>query len=255
MKLLEEKIVLVVGGTSGIGAAAARLFASEGASVVVVGRRKVEGDAIVDTIRADRNKAAFIRADVSDASSVRAMTSQVVEQYGRIDCAFNNFGIGDGHRMLVEQDEATWDEVIGINLKGGFNCLQAQLPVMVKQRKGSIVFTGSVLSEVFIPGEAIYSASKGGLTALAKAAAIECAGNGVRINVLNPGLTRTPMTESSFTRDQEGGTERHPLAARHPIGRTAEAHEIAEAALFLLSDRASFITGQALNVDGGYTTQ
>jgi NAD(P)-dependent dehydrogenase (short-subunit alcohol dehydrogenase family) len=126
---------------------------------------------------------------------------------------------------------------------------------MEKQGSGSIVFTSSVLAEVFMPGSAIYSASKGGLTSLARAAAIEMASKGVRVNVVSPAITRTPMTEGAFVAGKDGGAGEHPLTSKHPLGRTAEPEEVAQAALFLLSDRASFITEQVLSVDGGLTSQ
>lgn len=255
MSLLQDKVVLIVGGTSGIGAEAAKLFADEGAKVVVTGRRRVEGEAVVDAITKAGKEALYLEVDVANSSSVNTMMDTVVALYGRVDCAFNNFGISDGHRMLIDQDEDTWNEVIDVNLKGGFNCLKAQLPVMYEQGSGSIVFTSSVLAQVFIPGESLYSASKGGLEALAKAAALESADKGVRVNIVSPGLTRTPMTEGSFKLDEAKGYAVHPLAAAHPIGRTGEPVEIAQAALFLLSDRASFVTGQVLSADGGYTVK
>ncbi|CAG4890575.1 SDR family NAD(P)-dependent oxidoreductase [Paraburkholderia saeva] len=254
MGMLQDKIALVVGGTSGIGAAAAALFAAEGAEVVVVGRRQAEGDAVVAQIREKGGRASFIAADVADGASVAAMTEEVMRRHGRIDCAFNNFGISVGFNPLVEQDEATWDRVIDINLKGGFHVLKTQLPIMARQGSGAIVFTSSVLGEVFVPGAAIYSASKGGLTSLARAAAIEMASKGVRVNVVSPAITRTPMTAGSFVKNDKGESE-HPFTAMHPLGRVAEPEEVAQAALFLLSDRASFITGQVLAVDGGLTSQ
>ena len=253
--LLVGKVVLVVGATSGIGEASAKLFAREGAKVAVAGRRVPEGEAVVESIRQAGGDAFFVAVDILHADSVQAMTRQVVERYGRIDAALNNSGIGGDRIPLAEQTEARWDEMVGINLKGAFLCLKEQLVLMLAQGSGSIVFTGSVIADVGLPGVGVYAASKGGLVSMARVAAIEGAPKGVRVNVIQPAITRTPMTAGSIAIGDDGKPKEHPLTALHPLGRIAEPEEVAEAALFLLSDRASFITGQTLNVDGGLTAR
>ncbi|MFD2265178.1 SDR family NAD(P)-dependent oxidoreductase [Lacibacterium aquatile] len=254
MGLLQDKIVAVVGGTSGIGEAASKLFAKEGATVAVVGRRQAEGEAIVADILAAGGKASFIQADVADAASVEEMTQEIVKRHGRLDAAFNNFGIDGGMKPVIDQTEADYDRIMDINLKGAFFALKSQLPVMLAQGKGAIVFTSSVLAEVSLPGSNLYSASKAGLIGLARSAAVEVAAKGVRVNVVSPAITRTPMTAGGFKTGADG-EQKHVLTDFHPIGRVAEPEEVAEAALFLLADRASFITGHTLTVDGGLTAR
>lgn len=254
MGLLQDKIVAVVGGTSGIGEAASKLFAKEGATVAVVGRREAEGEAIVADIVKAGGKASFIQADASNGASVEAMTQEIVKRYGRLDAAFNNFGVDGAFKPIVDQTEETYDYVMDINVKGAFFALKSQLPVMLKQGSGAIVFTSSVLAAVSLPGTNIYSASKAALIGLARSAAVEVADKSIRVNVVSPAITRTPMTAKGFVAGADG-EDRHFLTDVHPIGRVAEPEEIAQAALFLLSDRASFITGHTLTVDGGLTAK
>lgn len=255
MGLLDGKIALVTGGTSGIGAASAVLFAREGAKVALTGRRAAEGDAVVAQIRAAGGEALFIQADLNDTAAVPRVVTEVVERYGRLDVAFNNAGTGAGG-PLHAMDEATWDRVIDTNLKTAFFCLKAEAEQMKRQGRGAIVFNGSVLAGISFPGTSIYSASKGGITALTRAAAVELGPQGIRVNSINPSLTRTPLTMGMITTG-ENGAESHPLAppGSIPLGRLAEPEEMAEAALFLLSDRASYVNGHALVVDGGQSAK
>ena len=250
MALLEGKVALVTGGTSGIGRASAVLFAKEGAKVALTGRRAAEGEAVVAEIRAAGGDAIFIQADLAQIDSIPGIIAQVVAKYGRLDAAFNNAGVSGGG-PLDTLTESVWDDVVDTNLKAAFFCLQAEAAQMKRQGGGgSIVFNGSVLASIALPGTSIYSASKGGIVSLARAAAVELGPVGIRVNSVNPSITRTPMTEGRIVTGADGKTS-HPYAAGIPLGRLAEPEEMAEVALFLLSDRASYVNGQAIVVDGG----
>jgi NAD(P)-dependent dehydrogenase (short-subunit alcohol dehydrogenase family) len=249
MGLLEGKVALVTGGTSGIGRASAVLFAKEGAKVALTGRQGAEGEAVVGEIVAAGGEALFIGGDQTQTDSIPAIIARVVSQYGRLDCAFNNAGVSGGG-PIETLDEAVWDRVIDTNLKAAFFCLKAEAAQMKKQGRGAILFNGSVLAAIAFPGTSIYSASKGGITSLTRAAAVELGPFGIRVNSVNPSITRTPLTAKTILVNAEG-IESHPLAAGIPLGRLAEPEEIAQVALFLLSDRASYVNGQALMVDGG----
>ncbi len=256
MGMLEGKVALVTGGTSGIGAASAFLFAREGAKVVFTGRRIPEGEAVAAQIKAAGHDATFIHADLSDTAAIPAMIAKVVARYGRLDVAFNNAGTASGG-PLEATSEGEWDRVIDSNAKTAYFCLKAEAEQMKRQgRGGAIVFNGSVLACIGLPGTSIYSASKGALTALTRAAAVELGPVGIRVNSVNPSLTRTPLTARLIS-TAEDGKEISPLAPAGsiPLGRLAEPEEMAEAALFLLSDRASYVNGHALVVDGGQSAR
>ena len=251
MRLLEDKVALVTGGTSGIGRASAILFAHEGAKVALTGRQSAEGEAVVAEIKAAGGAAIFIRADLAETAGIPGIIDRVVETYGRLDCAFNNAGISGGG-PIETLDEAVWDRVIDTNLKAAFFCLKAEAAQMKKQGGGAIVFNGSVLANIAFPGTAIYSASKGGIASLVRAAAVELGPHGIRVNSVNPSITRTPLTTKNIKAGADG-TETHPYAplGAIPLRRLAEPEEMSQVALFLLSDRASYVTGHALIADGG----
>ena len=255
MGLLAGKVALVTGGTSGIGAASAILFANEGARVALTGRRVAEGEVIVAKIKAAGGDALFIRADLGDTSAIPAMIERVVEVYGRLDAAFNNAGTATGG-PIEAASETEWDRVIDTNVKSAYFCLKAEAEQMKRQGRGAIVFNGSVLASIGLPGTSIYSASKGAIVALTRAAAVELGPLGIRVNSVNPSLTRTPLTTRLIS-TAEDGTEVSPLAPAGsiPLGRLAEPIEMAQAALFLLSDRASYVNGHALVVDGGQSAR
>ena len=249
--LLVGKVALVTGGTSGIGRASAVLFAREGAKVALTGRQWAEGEAVVAEIRAAGGEAIFIRADLAEIAAIPAIIDSVVGEYGRLDCAFNNAGVSVAG-LIETLDEAAWDRVIGTNLKAAFFCLQAEAAQMKRQGSGAIVFDGSVLANIAFPGTSIYSASKGGISSLMRAAAVELGPHGIRVNSVNPSITRTPLTTKRISAGADG-TETHPYAplGSIPLRRLAEPEEMAQVALFLLSDRASYVTGHALIADGG----
>lgn len=250
MSLLVGKVALVTGGTSGIGRASAILFAQEGAKVALTGRRKEEGEAVVAEIKEAGGEATYIQADLTDIGRIPEIISTAVARYGRLDCAFNNAGIA-GIGTIDELDEDTWDRVTDMNLKAAFFCLKAEAAEMKRIGGGSIVFNSSVLAQIAFPGTSVYSAGKGGIDALTRAAAVELGPFGIRVNAINPSITRTPLTTGHIDKDSEG-RETHPFAplGAIPLRRLAEPEEMAQVALFLLSRRASYVSGQTVIVDG-----
>ncbi len=192
---------------------------------------------------------------LGDTSAIPAMIERVVEAYGRLDAAFNNAGTATGG-PIEAAGESEWDRVIDSNVKSAYFCLKAEAEQMKRQGGGAIVFNGSVLASIGLPGTSIYSASKGAIVALARAAAVELGPFGIRVNSVNPSLTRTPLTARLISTAADG-TEVSPLAPAGsiPLGRLAEPIEMAQAALFLLSDRASYVNGHALVVDGGQSAR
>jgi NAD(P)-dependent dehydrogenase (short-subunit alcohol dehydrogenase family) len=246
---LRGKVGIVTGGTSGIGREAAVLFAKAGVKVVVAGRREVEGKETIDLVRAAGGDGLFVKTDVAIAAEVQALVRKTVEKFGRLDIAFNNAGIEGNLLPIVEQSEEDWDRTIDINLKGTWLCLKYEIQQMLKQGGGgAIVNMASVAGLIGSSGFATYCASKHGVMGLTKSAALETARNGIRINVVCPAVIETPMGERIF-----GGPEIRPYAVGlHPIGRFGKPMEVAEAVVWMCSDRASFMTGQSLVLDGGF---
>ncbi|RZI40674.1 SDR family oxidoreductase [Herbaspirillum sp. HC18] len=244
------KAVLVTGAAGGIGRAAALAFAREGARVAVADVDVNGGEETVALIAQAGGEAFFIKADISQSAQVEAMIGGVVERYGRLDCAFNNAGIEIEHLPLAESDESTFDRIMSVNVKGVWLCMKHEIRQMLKQGGGAIVNTASVAGLVGAPLQPIYAASKHAVVGLTKTAAAEYGRAGIRINAVCPGIIRTPMLERALEREprREKG-----IVKVHPIGRLGEAEEIANAALWLCSDSASFVTGHQLAVDGGLT--
>jgi NAD(P)-dependent dehydrogenase (short-subunit alcohol dehydrogenase family) len=251
--LVEGKVVLVTGAGSGIGRATAQLFAREGAGVAVVDNVVASGEETVRLITAAGGHAKFIQADVSQARQVEAMVLHVVEIFGRLDCAHNNAGIEGSVVSLAEYPEEDWEHIINVNLKGVFLGLKYEIAQMLKQGGGgAIVNTASVAGLVGFAGLAGYVSSKFGVVGITKVAALEYAKAGIRVNAVCPGVIRTPMVQRLITEqpEMEAG-----LLAGEPIGRLGEPEEIGEAVVWLCSGRASFVTGQAFAVDGGWVAQ
>ncbi len=246
---LEGKVGLVTGGTSGIGRETAVLFAKSGAKVVVAGRREPEGQETIDSIRAAGGDGLFVKTDVSKASEVDALVKKTVDKFGRLDLAFNNAGIEGVWVPIARQTEEDFDRTININLKGVWLCLKYEIRQMLRQGGGgAIVNAGSVYGLIGSAGAAAYSASKYGVIGLTKTAALENAKNGIRVNAVCPAAVETPMAERLF-----GAPKAHTYAVGcHPIGRFGTPLEIAEAVVWMCSDRASFMTGQSLVLDGGF---
>ena len=246
---LRGKVAIVTGGTSGIGRDAAVLFAKEGVKVVVAGRREVEGQETMDLVRAAGGDGLFLKTDVSQTADVEALVEKTVEKFGRLDIAFNNAGIEGTWIPIVEQSEEAWDSTIDINLKGTWLCLKYEIRQMLKQGDGgAIVNMASVAGWIGSAGAATYCASKHGVIGLTKSAALETARNGIRINVVCPAVIETPMGERVF-----GAPEAKKYAlGLHPIGRFGTPMEVAEAVVWMCSDKASFMTGQSLILDGGF---
>lgn len=246
---LEGKVGLVTGGTSGIGRETAILFAKAGAKVAVAGRREKEGEETVDLIRAAGGDAVFVKTDVSKAADVDGLVKKAVEQFGRLDVAFNNAGVEGVWVPVARQSEKDFDRTISINLKGVWLCLKYELRQMLRQGGGgAIVNAGSVYGLIGDAGAAAYSASKWGVIGLTKSAALENARNGIRVNAVCPAAVKTAMADRLF-----GAAEVRQLAVNsHPIGRFGTPQEIAEAVVWMCSDRASFMTGQSLILDGGF---
>jgi NAD(P)-dependent dehydrogenase (short-subunit alcohol dehydrogenase family) len=246
---LEGKVGLVTGGTSGIGRDAAVLFAKAGAKVVVAGRREAEGKETAELVRAAGGDGLFVKADVSIASEVETLVKKTVEKFGRLDVAFNNAGIEGVWAPIIRESEEDWDRTIDINLKGVWLCLKYEIRQILKQGGGgAIVNMASIFGLVGSAGAAAYSASKHGVVGLTKTAALENAKNGIRINAVCPGFTETPMAERIFRVPE---VHKYVLSC-HPIGRLGRPMEIAEAVVWMCSDRAPFMTGQSLVLDGGF---
>jgi NAD(P)-dependent dehydrogenase (short-subunit alcohol dehydrogenase family) len=245
------KSVLVTGAAGGIGRAAALAFAREGARVAVIDVDAKGGEETVAQIAQAGGDAFFFKADVSQSAQVESMVAAVVERYGRLDCAFNNAGIEIEHLPLAESDEATFDRVMSVNVKGVWLCMKYEIRQMLKQGGGAIVNTASVAGLVGAPGMPVYAASKHAVVGMTKTASAEYGKAGIRVNSVCPGIIRTPMLERALEREPR--REKSILKA-HPIGRLGEAEEIANAAVWLCSDAASFVTGHQMAVDGGLTS-
>jgi A-factor type gamma-butyrolactone 1'-reductase (1S-forming) len=248
--LLTDKVALITGASTGIGAASARLFAREGARVVLSARSDDKLVELVHEIRAAGGQAVHVVADVARDEDCQAVVTAAVEQFGRLDVAFNNAGIGPEAKPLADGSPEVWAATLATNLTGVAQCMRHEIRAMRTGGGGSIVNNASTAAFFGTAFSAAYSASKHGLVGLSKTAASEYGPAGIRVNVINPGVTETPQVGPWL--DSIPG-ERERVAGWNALRRLARPEEVAEAAAWLLSDRASFVTGAELAVDGGYT--
>jgi NAD(P)-dependent dehydrogenase (short-subunit alcohol dehydrogenase family) len=249
--ILEGKVALVTGGASGIGRATAVAMAREGARVAVADRSEESAAATVALINAAGGQAIAIGGDVTREADVAAMVACTVSAFGRLDCAFNNAGVaptavGPGGQRLHELTQTSFDTMLAINLTGVFLCLKHEIAQMLAQGGGAIVNTASIAGLIGLRTSSHYVAAKHGVVGLTKSAAMEYAEDGIRVNCVNPGYIATPMTKEAM---ETRGAE---ILAKVPMGRMGVPEEIAETVVWMCSDKASFMTGAAQVVDGGY---
>ncbi len=243
---VEGKVAVVTGGGSGIGQAAATLLAANGAKVIVADRNVEAAQAVAASL----DQAIAAGADVSRADDIRSLFKTVDDRFGRLDILVNNAGYGVAG-TVVDLDEAEWDRLMSVNVRGMFLCAKHAIPLMIRSGGGSIVNTGSYTAMVAIPSRAAYVASKGAISSLTRAMALDHASQNIRVNCVAPGTIETPWFDPAFAKSENPDLFRQELSARCPMNRMGRPEEIAEAILWLASDRASFATGSVLTVDGG----
>ena len=248
MRRFEGKVALVTGGGSGIGRATSLAFANEGAKVVIDDINVQGGEETLAMVKRAGAEAVFVKADVSKAAEAEAMVQKAIETYGRLDCAYNNAGVGEPLKRVHKTSEDNWDRVMATNLKGVYLCMKYEIPHMLKQGKGAIVNTSSLAGLKGLSGQAAYVASKHGVVGLTKSAAIEYATLGIRINCICPGVINTPLIAPNM---KDRPHVEKGYVDMEPIGRLGKPEEIASAVLWLCSDEASFAVGSIFSVDGG----
>ncbi len=251
---LRDKVAVVTGASSGIGAGIAEVFAEEGAKVVCVARREKDGKAVAESIQRRGGSAMFVRCDIADERQVREMVAKTLEAFGRIDVLVNNAGVN----FVKAFDELTaedWDRVIGVDLRGTFLCIRGCIGQFLKQGSGNVVNIASVHTMACLPGAAPYDAAKWGMVGLTKSLAVEYASRGIRFNCLSPGLIDTQIWSDIQAAATDSEACLAHWRANIPLGRVGSLREIAQAAVFLASDDASYITGANLLADGGMTSQ
>jgi NAD(P)-dependent dehydrogenase (short-subunit alcohol dehydrogenase family) len=254
MKRFENKVVLITGGATGIGLATARRFAQEGARVVIASRNEAAGQQEAADIRASSGEATFIQTDVTQEAQIVALIKQTMGTYGRIDAAFNNSGTEGIPSPLADDNEENYQKIFEVNVKGLWLSMKHQLKHMQQHGAGSIVNNASIAGLIGFPGLGLYTASKHAVLGLTKSAALENAAIGIRVNAVSPAMIETDMAER-FLSAQPGNKEDTIASVKsmHPIGRFGKPEEIASAVTWLCSDDASFVVGQSLTVDGGFT--
>ncbi|WP_256300856.1 glucose 1-dehydrogenase [Haloarchaeobius salinus] len=252
MNGIDGGVALVSGAASGIGRATAKRFAEEGASVVAADIDVEGGEETVSRIEADGGEATFVETDVTDEGDLATAVETAVETYGGLDFAFNNAGIEGDQVGFAEQDDANWNRVLDINLNGVFYAMREEIPAMLEGGGGAIVNTSSIAGILGFPNLSPYVASKHGVVGLTRTAAVEFSSDGLRVNAVLPGVIDTPMVARSGEEDPES---MEATVAAIPADRLGQPEEIAAAVVWLCSEDASYVTGQPLPVDGGYSVQ
>lgn len=244
------KVALVTGAAGGMGRATAQAFAAAGAKVVAADIAADEGEQTAKLIRGNGGEAVFVRTDVSDAADVEAAVATAVNEYGGLDCAANMAAIETETTFLADCEEATFDRLVAVNLRSIFLCLKYEIRAMLQRGGGSIVNIASTNSFRPLPKQAVYTATKHGVIGLTKTAAIEYAGKGIRVNAVAPGAIDTPMLRGAIA--ARGSDEAEVISRLSLVGRFGDPTEIANAVLWLCSDRSTYTVGHTLAVDGGY---
>lgn len=250
---VQDKVALITGGASGLGAESARRLAREGAAIVLTDMAAEAGQAVADEIMAEGHTAVFMPQNVTDEARWAEVVADVLARFGRLDVLVNSAGIASGGGSLLNVTFEDWRNMISVNLDGTFLGMKAVAPTMVEAGRGSIINLSSILGKVGLAGAPAYCASKGGVLMLTKSTALELAPLGVRVNSVHPGFIETPMVINSIQNSENGNEMRDTIISRHAMGRLGVAREIADGIVFLASDESSFMTGAELVIDGGYT--
>jgi len=250
-----NKVALVTGAASGLGAESARRLAREGATVLLTDRSVDAGETVAATIEAAGGRAAFRKHDVTSEADWQGAVAAAVERFGRLDILVNNAGVASGAMDLMTHSLEEWRRILSINLDGVFLGHRYAGPAIARSGGGSVINLSSIMGKVAMPAAAAYCASKGGVLMLTKAAALEWAPLGIRVNSIHPGFIDTPMVSNALHQVENGNEMREMIITRHALGRLGVPREIADAVVFLASDESSFMTGSELVVDGGYTAQ
>ncbi|MGB7959572.1 MAG: SDR family oxidoreductase [Nitrososphaeraceae archaeon] len=248
----DQKVAIITGGSSGIGRATAIALAKERVNITVAARRAKEGEETVRLVKEAGSEGIFVKTDVAKEDDVRSLVEKSVKTYGRLDYAFNNAGIEETMTPLVDQTSDIFDQIMNVNVKGVWLCMKYEIPEMIRNGGGAIVNTSSGAGVVGFPQMPIYIASKHAVLGLTKSAALEYAKSGIRINAVAPGDVETDMVERLTEHNKQW---RETLRLMHPIGRNADPKEIANTVVWLLSDKASFVLGHTLLVDGGLVSR
>jgi NAD(P)-dependent dehydrogenase (short-subunit alcohol dehydrogenase family) len=249
-KLTDQKVAIVTGGNSGIGRETAIALAKEGANITVAARRASEGEETVRLVKETGSDGMFVKTDVTNENDVRSLVKKTVDRYGRLDYAFNNAGLEEIMTPFLDQTSEKFDQIMNTNVRGVWLSMKYEIPEMIKSGGGAIVNNSSVVGIMGYPQMSIYIASKHAVLGLTKSVALEFANSGIRVNAIAPGAVKTDMLKRSL-----GQQFIDTLTSIHPIGRIADPKEIANAVVWLLSDKASFVLGHTLLVDGGVVSR